>query len=72
MPKHKDLSLALEEQDRIERSAVRIVLVDSSGSILLLSTRDASNPSFKKSWELPGGGIEPDESITEAVIREVR
>lgn len=58
--------------NRIERFAVRVVLFDSAQSMLLLSTRDASNPSFGASWELPGGGIASGESIAEAAVREVR
>ena len=61
-----------EVQGRVERTAVRVVLVDSSGSVLLLSTRDASNPAFGVSWELPGGGIAPKEGVAEAAVREVR
>ena len=38
----------------------------------MLSTRDASNPAFGISWELPGGGIAPQEGIAEAAVREVR
>lgn len=57
---------------RIERTAVRIVLIDVAGDVLLLSTRDASNPGFGSSWELPGGGVVAQESIAEAIVRELR
>ncbi len=67
-----NLSATREAQGRIERAAVRVVLVDSSGAVLLLSTRDASNPDFGVSWELPGGGIASQESVAEAAVREVR
>jgi len=59
-------------QDRIERFAVRIVLLDSALSVLLLSTRDASNLNFGTSWELPGGGMIPGEGVAEAGVREIR
>jgi 8-oxo-dGTP pyrophosphatase MutT (NUDIX family) len=39
---------------------------------LLLSTRDASNPAFGSSWELPGGGISGGEGLVDAIVREVR
>jgi 8-oxo-dGTP pyrophosphatase MutT (NUDIX family) len=58
--------------NRIERPAVRVVLTDDEGAVLLLSTRDASNPDFGSSWELPGGGVLPSESPVEAAVREVR
>ena len=55
----------------VRRKAVRIVLLDLAGSVLTLSTRDASNPEFPMTWELPGGGIEPGESVAAAAVREV-
>lgn len=58
-------------QGRIERFAIRVVLIDSAQSVLLLSTRDASNPAFGPSWELPGGGIARGEDIAEAAVREI-
>lgn len=60
-----------ESDERIRRQAVRVVIFDSNDSVLLLSTRDASNPEFGTSWELPGGGLLPQESISEAAVREV-
>lgn len=57
---------------RIERAAVRVVLVDSTGAVLLLSTRDATNPDFGVSWEVPGGGIVTQEGVAQAAVREVR
>ncbi|ATZ96554.1 MULTISPECIES: NUDIX hydrolase [Dickeya] len=56
---------------RKERFAARVLLIDGSNRVLLLSTRDASNPAFLESWELPGGGVLAGESITQAVIREL-
>ncbi|CAI0793015.1 NUDIX hydrolase [Serratia quinivorans] len=61
----------LSSLKQIERHAVRAVLIDDSGSILLLSTRDASNPDFIDSWELPGGGIHEGEPHAEAITREL-
>ena len=56
----------------LERSAVRIVLLDASESVLLLHTRDLSADDFGHAWELPGGGIEPGESFFAAAFREVK
>ncbi|WGE30445.1 NUDIX hydrolase [Edwardsiella tarda] len=53
------------------RHAVRVILVDNQGAILLLSTRDASNPDFIPSWELPGGGVQGEESLTQTACREI-
>ena len=59
-------------KDRVERYAVRVLLLDAAQSVLLLSTRDASNPAFGTSWELPGGGITRGENVAVAAARELR
>jgi 8-oxo-dGTP pyrophosphatase MutT (NUDIX family) len=56
----------------VERRAVRVVVLDAGGLVLLLRTRDLGNPAFETSWELPGGGIQPRETFADAVIRELR
>ena len=56
----------------IERYAVRLVLLDAEGRVLLLHTRDLSNPMVPSIWELPGGGIEQGESFVRAAAREIR
>lgn len=56
----------------IERDAVRLVLLDAAGSVLLLHTRDLSNEHFGSTWELPGGGVEPGESFIAAATREIK
>ncbi|MDB6106955.1 MAG: hydrolase [Gammaproteobacteria bacterium] len=57
--------------ERVERFAVRVVLLDSTGSVLLLSTRDFSNDRFPQSWEIPGGGLLPAEVLRSGAIREL-
>ncbi len=56
----------------IERSVVRLVVLDQRNHVLLLHTRDDSHPDLGTWWELPGGGIEPGESYSDAAIRELR
>ena len=56
----------------IERKAVRIVLVDARGDVLLLHTRDLSDENFGSAWELPGGGVEKGESFFAAAYREIK
>lgn len=46
-------------------------MIDACGSVLLLSTRDASDPTFVDSWELPGGGINAGETEEDAAVREL-
>jgi 8-oxo-dGTP pyrophosphatase MutT (NUDIX family) len=56
----------------IERSAVRLVVLDADGKLLLFHTRDLANPGLGTWWELPGGGIETGEAYLEAAVRELR
>jgi 8-oxo-dGTP pyrophosphatase MutT (NUDIX family) len=56
----------------IERRAVRLVVLDAEGKLLLFHTRDLSNPGLGTWWELPGGGIEPGEAYHDAAVRELR
>lgn len=55
----------------VERSAVRVVLQDGAGRILLLLVRDLGRADLAPWWELPGGGIEPGESIGRTAAREL-
>jgi 8-oxo-dGTP pyrophosphatase MutT (NUDIX family) len=50
------------ELRRVERSVVRLVVLDAANHVLPLQTRDLGNPAFGTSWELPGGGVEPGET----------
>jgi 8-oxo-dGTP pyrophosphatase MutT (NUDIX family) len=55
----------------LERSAVRVVLQDDGGRILLFRAFLASR-SAEGWWELPGGGIDPGETYVQAAVREIR
>jgi len=46
--------------------AVSAIVPDSKGGILLIRRTDNSY------WSIPGGGVEPGESVSQAVVREVR
>jgi 8-oxo-dGTP pyrophosphatase MutT (NUDIX family) len=60
------------ESSLIERSVVRLVVLDAGDRVLLLHTRDLSDPAFGTAWELPGGGIEDRETYVDAAVRELR
>ena len=56
----------------IERSAVRLVVLDAEGRVLLFRTREPTLPELGSWWELPGGGIDGGETYLEAAVRELR
>ncbi|MGB2569969.1 NUDIX hydrolase [Micromonospora citrea] len=56
----------------VERSAVRLVVRDARGHVLLFYTRDPEHPRLGTWWELPGGGVDPGETYTDTALRELR
>src|SRR5688500_20198536 len=56
----------------VERMAARLIVIDAADRILLLHVQDLSNPQFGTAWELPGGGMEADETFVDAATRELR
>ena len=54
------------------REVVRLVVLDELEQVVMIHAQDRGNPAFGTSWELPGGGIEPGETLTEAALRELR
>ena len=59
------------ERPRRTRSAVRVVLTDDAGRILLFEDSDPGAPGTRW-WMTPGGGIDPGETQVEAAVRELR
>lgn len=56
----------------IERSAVRLVVLDGQRRVLLFHTHDPDHPDLGTWWELPGGGIDPGETYLDTAVRELR
>jgi 8-oxo-dGTP pyrophosphatase MutT (NUDIX family) len=54
------------------RAAVRVVVLDERGQVLLFRTRSPHLPELGTWWELPGGGIDPGESYLDTAVRELR
>lgn len=48
----------------------RVLLFDPAGRVLLMHARDPDNPAHHW-WELPGGGLDPDEIPADACRREL-
>jgi len=55
----------------VERTSVRVILLDAAGSVLLFRTVDPVMPESGTWWELPGGGVEKGESPVETAVREL-
>jgi 8-oxo-dGTP pyrophosphatase MutT (NUDIX family) len=55
----------------VERQVVRLVVLESAFRVLLFHTHDPTYPELGEWWELPGGGIEADETYAQAAIREL-
>ena len=55
----------------VERSSVRVVLLDDDGRMLLFRTIDPTMPAIGEWWELPGGGVEAGESVVDTAVREI-
>lgn len=55
----------------VERSSVRVVLLDPDDRLLLFRTVDPTMPEVGEWWELPGGGVEDDETPAETAVREL-
>jgi 8-oxo-dGTP pyrophosphatase MutT (NUDIX family) len=55
----------------VERQVVRLVVLDTASRVLLFHTHDPTYPELGEWWELPGGGIEADETYVDAAIREL-
>lgn len=56
----------------IERTAVRLVVLDRDERVLLFHTRDPDHPRLGTWWELPGGGMDPGETHLDTALRELR
>jgi 8-oxo-dGTP pyrophosphatase MutT (NUDIX family) len=54
-----------------ERSCVRVVVLDPADRILLFRAVDPGRPDVGTWWELPGGGMDPGESVFDTAIREL-
>jgi 8-oxo-dGTP pyrophosphatase MutT (NUDIX family) len=54
----------------LERSAVRLVVLDIDERILLFQIREPLDPD-QRTWELPGGGIDAGETYVDAALREL-
>jgi 8-oxo-dGTP pyrophosphatase MutT (NUDIX family) len=54
---------------RVERAAVRVILIRSDQRILMFAARDPDDGRIV--WAMPGGGIEPGETPIDAARREL-
>ncbi|MFD7658895.1 NUDIX hydrolase [Actinosynnema sp. NPDC059797] len=52
------------------RIGARVLLLDPADRVLLIHARDPDHPTHHW-WELPGGGLDPNETPTDAARREL-
>ncbi len=52
------------------RIGARVLLLDQADRALLIHACDPDDPDHRW-WELPGGGVDPGETLTDTAIREV-
>lgn len=60
----------LPEESVIHKRSARGIVRDPKGRILLLNWRDPKNG--REVWEVPGGSVERNETLEEALVRELR
>lgn len=54
------------------RRSARVLLVNPAGAVLLVRSRFRSEiPGLEWAWFVPGGGLEPGESVRQAAVREI-
>lgn len=66
VPDHRAEAQPVQPEVRTGRLSVNAVVLDDRGRVLL-GLRDAPPV-----WNLPGGGVEPGETLWDAAVREVR
>ena len=55
----------------IKRTIVGAVIISADGYILFGKKDPLSGGVYAQLWQLPGGGAEPEESLHDAIIREI-
>ena len=63
-------NVPVKYSENLQKCAVCMAIIDSDGKILL-SRRPKYMRKFPNAWVLPGGHIEPNESLEDSVRREV-
>jgi 8-oxo-dGTP diphosphatase len=56
----------------VARTSAAVLFVNPSGEVLLRLRDDRPNLPYPNQWDLVGGAVEHRETITEAVVREVK
>jgi 8-oxo-dGTP pyrophosphatase MutT (NUDIX family) len=54
------------------RRAARVLLIDPDGRVLLFRGGDPHRPDAGTWWHVPGGGLDPGETVEDAARREIR
>ncbi len=62
---------APQDRPRFARRAVRVVLLDDDGRVLLIRDSDLGLDPVPHWWSTPGGGVDPGEGDAAAAVREL-
>lgn len=62
---------APEDRPRLDRRAVRVLVLDRDDRMLLFKDSDLGLDPVAHWWVTPGGGVDPGESDLEAAVREL-
>ena len=62
---------APEDRPRLDRRAVRVLVLDEADRMLLFQDSDLGLDPVTHWWVTPGGGVDPGESDLEAAVREL-
>lgn len=59
------------DRPHFSRRAVRVLLVDDDGRVLLIEDSDLGLDPVRTWWSTPGGGVDPGETDVQTVVREL-
>lgn len=69
---HKQLARNPEKLPVLERTIVAVVIISGDGKILLGRKDPRKGGVFPDAWHLPGGGVDLDETLEDAALRETQ
>ncbi|MBP9699663.1 NUDIX hydrolase [Candidatus Woesebacteria bacterium] len=56
---------------KISRKIVAALILSTDHKLLMVKKNPAHGGVYLNTWHIPGGGVEPNESLPEAIVREI-